>query len=88
MYAPRTGDVSVQSDHCFHEHTTQELFCSVGILKKKNRELLGLILLHCSRHFIMIILFVGMLEKAVFFSEYNNVNITGETSKCSYFSLN
>ena len=22
-----------------------------------------------------------MLEKAVFFSEYNNVNITGETSK-------
>lgn len=36
----------------------------------------------------MIILFVGMLEKAVFFSEYNNINITGETSKCSYFSLN
>ena len=34
----------------------------------------------------MIILFVGMLEKAVFFSEYNNINITGETSKCSYFS--
>ena len=29
----------------------------------------------------MIILFVGMLEKAVFFSEYNNINITGETSK-------
>ena len=25
-----------------------------------------------------------MLEKAVFFSEYNNINITGETSKsCS-----
>ena len=36
----------------------------------------------------MIILFVGMLEKAVFFSEYNNINITGETSKWSYFSLN
>lgn len=36
----------------------------------------------------MIILFVGMLEKAVFFSEYNNINITGKTSKCSYFSLN
>ena len=50
-------------------------------LKKKNRELLGLILLHCSLHFFMIILFVGMLEKAVFFSEYNNINITGETSK-------
>ena len=88
MYAPRTGDVSVQSDHCFHEHTTQELFYCSGIEKKKNRELLGLILLHCSRHFIMIILFVGMLEKAVFFSEYNNINITGETSKWSYFSLN
>ena len=64
-------------------------YSSVQALKKKeNRELLGLILLHCSRHFIMIILFVGMLEKAVFFSEYNNINITGETSKCSYFSLN
>lgn len=36
----------------------------------------------------MIIIFVGMLEKAVFFSEYNNINITGVTSKCSYFSLN
>ena len=24
---------------------------------------------------------VGMLEKAVFFSEYNNINITGEISK-------
>ena len=24
---------------------------------------------------------LGMLEKAVFFSEYNNINITGETSK-------
>ena len=59
-----------------------------ALKKKKNRELLGLILLHCSRHFFMIILFVGMLEKAVFFSEYNNINITGETSKCSYFSLN
>ena len=64
-------------------------YSTVQALKKKeNRELLGLILLHCSRHFIMIILFVGMLEKAVFFSEYNNINITGETSKCSYFSLN
>lgn len=32
LYAPRTGDVSVHvSDHCVHEHTTQELFCSVGI---------------------------------------------------------
>ena len=24
---------------------------------------------------------LGMLEKALFFSEYNNINITGETSK-------
>ena len=87
LYAPRAGYVLVHvSDHCLHEHMTQELFCSVGIFKKKNRELLGLILLHCSLHFFIIILFVGMLEKAVFFSEYNNINITGETSKCSYFS--
>ena len=29
----------------------------------------------------MLYSFLGMLEKAVFFSEYNNINITGETSK-------
>jgi len=27
------------------------------------------------------LLYVGILEKVVFFSEYNNINITGETSK-------
>ena len=28
---------------------------------------------------------LGMLEKAVFFSEYNNINITGETSKSQFY---
>ena len=30
---------------------------------------------------------LGMLEKAVFFSEYNNINITGETSESIWMQL-